>query len=134
MMVFMRRPLCVAWIVLAAGAAVSMPARLHAQRPVFRSGTELATIDVRVVDKDGAPIPDLQPDEIRVTDDGAVRPVVHLRHVTGRNDAAPDSRLPGGLSTNSNFSRRTPPREIAWQCTACRGQARRCRSRRIWPP
>jgi len=62
---------------LAPDAAASQPPpRLAAQTPVFRSGVELVTIDVTVVDSSGNPIRTLRPDQFRVTIDGRPRPVV----------------------------------------------------------
>ena len=47
-----------------------------AQAPVFRSGIELVSIDVTVVDKSGNPIRQLRPDQFEVTVDGKPRRVV----------------------------------------------------------
>jgi VWFA-related protein len=48
---------------------------LAPQQPVFRSGVDLATLDVTVVDKDGQPIPGLKPEDFVVTLNRQARPV-----------------------------------------------------------
>jgi VWFA-related protein len=52
-----------------------------AQAPVFRSGIELVSIDVSVVDKSGNPIRQLRPDQFDVTVDGKPRRVVTAEFV-----------------------------------------------------
>ena len=52
-------------------------------KPVFRAGTTLVRLDVRVVDRDGKPITDLRQDEVQVVDGGASRPVVLFQRVSG---------------------------------------------------
>ena len=51
------------------------------QQPVFRSGVDLATLDVTVVDKNGHPIPDLKPEDFVVTLNGQARPVRALDYI-----------------------------------------------------
>jgi VWFA-related protein len=57
------------------------------QQPVFRSGVELVTIDVTVMDRKGDPLEGLGPDRFEVTVDGAPRRVVWAEFV--RHRAAP---------------------------------------------
>jgi VWFA-related protein len=58
-----------------------------AQQPVFRSGVELVTIDVTVMDRKGEPLEGLGPDRFEVTVDGTPRRVVWAEFV--RHRAAP---------------------------------------------
>ena len=51
------------------------PAKGPQQRPTFKAGVELVTIDAIVVDKDGNPVTGLTPDDFIVTLEGQVRPV-----------------------------------------------------------
>ena len=53
----------------------------HQQQPVFRSGVDLVTVDVHVVDGSGQPIRDLRPDDFAVTVEGAARRVVAIDFV-----------------------------------------------------
>jgi VWFA-related protein len=56
--------------------AAALVATLHAapqQPPVFRSRADIVTVDVHVVDKDGAPVSDLRPGDFVVTVDGKPR-------------------------------------------------------------
>ena len=55
--------------------------RTAATRPTFRSGVEVTTVDVTVVDNDGRPLTDLQPDEFRVQIDGKDRRVTSAQWV-----------------------------------------------------
>ena len=45
------------------------------QPPAFRSGVELVSVDVQVVDKRGQPITGLKPEQFEVTIDGRKRQV-----------------------------------------------------------
>ena len=76
--------------VLACGAAAASayghqdPKAQQAEQqpaPVFRTGVEVVRLDVRVTDGDGNPIRDIRPDEIRVLEGDAQRPVVLFQHV-----------------------------------------------------
>ena len=49
--------------------------------PVFRSGVDLVRIDVRVTDKDGLPIRDLRPEEVKISEEGDNRPILLFQHV-----------------------------------------------------
>lgn len=67
-----------------AAAAVLAAAQ---QQPVFKSGVELVTIDVAVMDRRGEPLEGLGPDRFEVTVDGTPRRVVWAEFV--RHRAAP---------------------------------------------
>jgi VWFA-related protein len=61
---------------------VSMAASASmAGQTVFRSGTDLVRFDVRVTDGSGRPISDLRPDELRITEDGQVLPLLLFQHI-----------------------------------------------------
>jgi VWFA-related protein len=76
------------WIVLwVASASVAVAAQApqapapQTQKPVFRAGVELLSVDATVVDRDGRQITDLTPAEFVVEVDGDVRPVVTAEYV-----------------------------------------------------
>lgn len=63
--------------VLIAPGLCLVPLCLLAQtQPVFRSGVDVVTVDVQVIDKEGFPIAGLTPDKFHVTVDGRARAVV----------------------------------------------------------
>jgi len=81
-----------------------------AQAPVFRSGIELISIDVSVVDKSGNPIRQLRPDQFEVTVDGKPRRVVTAEFVDFV-PAPPVSVAPGaapGIPAPAYSSNETP--------------------------
>jgi VWFA-related protein len=49
--------------------------------PVFRTGTELVRLDVRIVDADGRAVSDITADEVEVFEGGERRPVLLFQHV-----------------------------------------------------
>jgi VWFA-related protein len=65
------------FLVLLAAAARA----LVAQQPVFRSGIDLVTVDVTVLDEDGRPVEHLGPADFSVRVDGAPRRVVWAEYV-----------------------------------------------------
>ena len=78
-----RRTLTTVFVALAAawasgpvGAQQPAPAQ-----PVFRSGTDLVRLDIRVTDADGLPVRDLRADEVRIEEGGEPRPVLFFQHV-----------------------------------------------------
>lgn len=50
--------------------------------PTFRSGVDLVTVDVSVLDRDGAPVEGLGPDDFLLRIDGELRPVASAEFVT----------------------------------------------------
>jgi VWFA-related protein len=75
----------VLWIAIAtvahsAAASAQAPAR-ETQKPVFRAGVELLSVDATVVDRDGRQITDLTPAEFIIEVDGDERPVVSAEYV-----------------------------------------------------
>jgi VWFA-related protein len=73
------RPLSVVPVLLLSTAVVL--AQGQGDRPVFRSGVDVLSVDVQVVDKDGYPVTDLTPDQFRATVDGRPRQVVSAAQV-----------------------------------------------------
>jgi VWFA-related protein len=77
-------------------------------RPVFRSGAELVRLDVRVLDENGRPIPDLRADEIEVLEEGQPRAVLLFQHVEEPSGAYADvarRTIAGEVSTNQGAPR-----------------------------
>ena len=72
-------------------------------RPVFRSGVRLVRLDVRVVDGSGAPITNLRPDEIELTEGGVERPIVLFQRVGSSTESYVESAqrtIVSDISTN----------------------------------
>ena len=76
------------WI---AALLAALAANSAQQRPVFRSGVELVTLDVSVVDDGGKPVEGLGAEHFELTVDGAPRRVVSVQFVTQRT---PGEQLP----------------------------------------
>lgn len=78
--------------------ATAWPARGQTPAPqVFRAGVELVTLDVRVLDRQGRPVPGLRPDEFQVELDGERRPVQaaeYIEFATARTPAPVPSAIP----------------------------------------
>jgi VWFA-related protein len=86
-------------LLLAAYPGTRMSARAQApQQPVFKSGVELITVDVAIVDKTGAPIPSLNRDQFDVAIDGKPRRVVSAEFLEftahGKPGAVPVEAIP----------------------------------------
>jgi VWFA-related protein len=106
----MRRPLDqssafgAVWIctgVLVLGSAAAS----RAQQPVFRSSVEVTSVDVGVVDRNGAPIVDLTPADFTVQIDGAPRRVVSAEWVSLVAPPKPQGPPPPpGYSSNENLT------------------------------
>lgn len=60
--------------VLLAGAA-AVGATQQQTPPTFRSGVDLVTVEVSVLDRDGRPVPDLKAEDFEIKLDGRVQPV-----------------------------------------------------------
>jgi VWFA-related protein len=114
----MRR--CILRIALAVIAAVALraealPALQGPQAPppgqalpVFKTGTELVRLDVRIVGEDGRPIPDVSADEIEVYEAGQRRPVLLFQHVVqpvGSYDEVAQRTIASEVSTNQGAPR-----------------------------
>jgi VWFA-related protein len=80
----MRARWTVLWIVIAsvvpAAQAPQQPPP-QTQKPVFRAGVELLSVDANVVDRDGRQVTDVAPEEFIVEVDGDPRPVVSAEYV-----------------------------------------------------
>ncbi len=64
-----------------AGASAAQPGAAAQDQPRFRSGLDLVTADVVVVDRDGAPVRGLTADDFAVRVDGAPRSIVSVQFV-----------------------------------------------------
>ncbi len=85
------------------------------QQPVFRSGVDLVTVDVHVVDGSGQPVRDLRPDDFVVTVDGAARRAVAADFVAygiPLPTAARGGDVPAANAAGSVATRSGPPRTI----------------------
>lgn len=77
------------WVV----AAVSVVAVLAQQQPSFKTGIDLVTIDVRVVDASGNPVAGLRPEDFAIRVDGRARRAVTAQFV---DYSASSGAGPGG--------------------------------------
>lgn len=67
--------------------------------PVFRSGVDAIEIEMRVVDRDGRPVTDLEESEIQVLEDGRPQTIIAFSRVSvpsaaDRTGVSPSTRLP----------------------------------------
>ena len=70
------------WIAASPAGRQEVPPQTPApQPPVFRSGTDLVRLDIRVTDADGRPVQDLRADEVEIVESGTPRPVLFFHHV-----------------------------------------------------
>ena len=84
-----------------AGGALPRAQQSTDQAPVFRSGVELVTVDVGVVDRQGQPTRGLGPSDFVVTVGGQPRRVVSAQFVDARAATPPPALADGGpFSTN----------------------------------
>ncbi len=71
--------------------------------PVFRTGSELVRVDVRVTDDQGHPVTDLRPGEVKLEEEGKPRPVVLFQHIAaplGTYTEAAQRTIGAEVSTN----------------------------------
>src|SRR5262245_3733886 len=76
---------------------------LLAQQPVFRSGVELVTVDVTVVDDVGNPVEGLEAANFDVRVDGQTRHVVSADYVKYRIDAGVVPQSGAAFSSNESI-------------------------------
>jgi len=89
------RPLLVLTCVLAIGVGAS------AQKPTFRSGVDLVTFGVTVIDKKGNLVTDLSQDDFEVYEDGKPQSVRYFAR--GDGDTAPETHLGLLLDTSGSM-------------------------------
>jgi VWFA-related protein len=72
------------------------------RRPVFKSSVELLTVEASIRDKDGKPVPDLQPSDFKVQVGGKPRQVLFARftHVNENRSASEHAPVAGHLSNS----------------------------------
>lgn len=85
--------LCLVFSFLCVSAAAQQP-------PVFRSGTQVVEVDVRVFDKDGRFVADLRPEEIEILENGAPQTLQSLFLVDPSSDRALDRASPPSSDTS----------------------------------
>jgi len=87
----------------AAALGADAPAEPARDEPVFPSSSQLVTIDVVVLDRDGRPVRGLSREDFEVADDGLPQAVTHFEAVgAGSPDAAASPDTPGSrVSTNA---------------------------------
>lgn len=74
-----------------------------AQQPVFRSGVDLVTVDVTVLDDDGRSVEHLGPSDFSVRVDGALRKVLWAEYVPHRAETGrPRATSPAHFSSNED--------------------------------
>ena len=83
-----RRAVCCLIIFLALASAP------EAQAPLFRSGTDVVTVDVTVLDRSGEPAITLKADDFTLTVDGRPRKIQSVRLVKSERARASPSELP----------------------------------------
>ena len=74
-------------------------ASAQSQQPTFRGGVELIEVDVRVIDGQGNPVPDLEAPEFTVTVDDEERRIVSVKFVAVGDPPDPSSTVEAPEST-----------------------------------
>jgi hypothetical protein len=92
-----------AWVLAAVAALQS--------QPTFRTGVELIRIDVTVLDKAGAPVTGLQPEDFTVTIDGDAAPG-RVCDVLWSNHRRASARLPCSERRDEQACRPGPRRRL----------------------
>ena len=90
---------------LTGGGAAQTPQMPSA--PVFRGGTTLVPLDVRVLDKQGRPVTNLMPGDFAVIEDGAPQRIAHFERQNLAADAAAATAL---LERRTSQTVETAPR------------------------
>jgi len=83
---------------------MALAATLHAQQqqpPVFRSGANIVTLDVTVVDKNGKPVRGLKASDFEVKLEGQVRPVQTVDFIEFRSGPSAASSGPAGQTQSA---------------------------------
>src|SRR5688572_21783731 len=94
------RSIAAAVLVLSGASLVAQQAA-PPQTPTFRTGVELVTVDVNVIDRQGLPLRGLEPSDFTVTVAGQPRRVVSAEYVdVTAAQAAMAVRREGAVSTN----------------------------------
>ena len=89
---------------LALASCLALPAAIGSQQTVFRSGVDLVTVDVSVVDGKGSPVQGISADRFNVRVDGLQRRVVWAEYVPYRPTA--EATVQSNLHFSSNESAR----------------------------
>jgi VWFA-related protein len=86
--------------IAASGLLLAGPGLAWQQQPVFRTGVDLVTVDVTVLDDSGAPIDGLGADSFDVRVDNTPRRVVWAEYIRQEGTPFPGSDLRGHFDTN----------------------------------
>ena len=97
-----RRMLAVAAFVACGGLLLSAQQDSQGQPPTFRTGVELVTVDVSVLDRQGLPLRDLTPTDFMVTVGGKPRRVVSAEFVDMAAARKASTPAPDGVPVSSN--------------------------------
>jgi VWFA-related protein len=93
-------------LTVAAAAAAGVAVRALGQAESFRTGIDLVTVDFAAFDRDGRPVPDLQPDQITLKIGGRPRPIKSFQYIqvagvpSSAHDAPPFLELSPPFGTN----------------------------------
>ncbi len=98
MPIYLCRPVVGA---LALAAAALVPLAAQQARPTFRSGVDLITVEVQVVDRDGTPMPTLTPADFEIKIDGRKRPVISADLISYDAGAVATTTSPGQPPTTA---------------------------------
>lgn len=93
-------------------AAATVTGAQQQQPPVFRSGVNLVTLDVTVVDKDGKPVRGLKASDFEVKLEGQVRPVQTVDFVESGSGSAVASAVRPGAPSNAPAPAKREPRAV----------------------
>jgi VWFA-related protein len=102
------RPLAALWPIPCALAVLAVHTP---QQPTFKGGIDVVVVDVRVVDRAGRPVPDLQPGDFTVTVEGKPRAIVtagFTSYPVAAAPARPDSAPAPGVADPTKGSDAAP--------------------------
>lgn len=101
-------------ISLTLGAILLAAAAISAQqdKPVFRTGANIVTLDVTVVDKDGKPVKGLKAEDFEITLEGQKRPVQTVDFVEFGSGSSARAAAPSGSAASSSAIPTGPARRV----------------------
>jgi VWFA-related protein len=80
-----------AWI-----SAIAIVTAIRAQQPTFRAGVTLVPVDVRVVDRSGKPVIDLEAEDFTIVEDGVPQQIRHFSKQAFTQSLDPDRKTAAG--------------------------------------
>jgi VWFA-related protein len=87
-------------VVVWSSNAGTVAQQIPPEQPAFRSGVELVTVEVGVVDKNGRPVRDLRPEEFTITVAGRARRIVTAEYIQADTPVIPTTDETSIISTN----------------------------------